>query len=298
MGAWSTSITGSDTARDLISEYSAVFFKYGVEEAVQRIDHYVRVHICDETDEEEWCDYFYSLADFMWKKGVLTEEIRQRAIRMIDSGFGLGLWAEEGPKTLASRQKKLTEFREKLLSPMPPRKKIKPNVYTEPIFEEGDVIAIRLQTAGKPYTENRHKSMTEEEFHRMDGKYVLLQLIRCRASWSSRIVPEVKDYWAHFRLFDGVYDEVPEDVDVATLPLAKLQDGQNITSVFYCGSSLFHFKKRNYRILCNRKDLVEGADISVSVPIALGATLPHLNADSELLAGMGVELRFGPLYRG
>lgn len=298
MGAWSTSITGSDTARDLISEYSAVFFKYGVEEAVQRIDHYVRMHICDETDEEEWCDYFYSLADFMWKKGVLTEEIRQRAIRMIDSGFGLGLWAEEGPKTLASRQKKLAEFREKLLSPMPPRKKIRPNVYTEPIFEEGDVIAIRLQTAGKPYTENRHKSMTEEEFHRMDGKYVLLQLIRCRASWSSRIVPEVKDYWAHFRLFDGVYDEVPEDVDVATLPLAKLQDGQSVTSVFYCGSSLFHFKKRNYRILCNRKDLVEGADINVSVPIALGANLPHLNADSELLAGMGVELRFGPLYRG
>ncbi len=298
MGAWSTSITGSDTARDLISEYSAVFFKYGVEEAVQRIDHYVRVHICDETDEEEWCDYLYSLADFMWKKGVLTEEIRQRAIRMIDSGFGLGLWAEEGPKTLASRQKKLAEFREKLLSPMPPRKKIRPNVYTEPIFEEGDVIAIRLQTVGKPYTENRHKSMTAEEFHRMDGKYVLLQMIRCRASWSSRIVPEVKDYWAHFRLFDGVYDEVPEDVDVATLPLAKLQDGQSVTSVFYCGSSLFHFKKRNYRILCNRKDFVEGADINVSVPIALGANLPHLNADSELLAGMGVELRFGPLYRG
>lgn len=294
MGAWSTSITGNDTAQDLLSEYTAAFFKYDIDEAVQRIDEYVRAHICDESDAEEWCDYFYSLADFMWKKGVLTEEIRQRAIGMIDSGFGLDVWAESGPKTLASRQKALASFREKLLSPMPPRKKIKPRTYTERIFEDGDVIAIQLQTAGKPYTENDKKPMSEEEFHAMDGKYVLLQMVGCHASWSSRIVPEVKDYWAHFRLFDGVYDEVPADIDVATLPLAKLQYGQQTTSVFYCGSSMFHFKKRNYRLLGNRKELVEDFNIDISVPISLGTNLPHINGDSELLSGMGMDLRLGP----
>ena len=297
MGTWSTSITGNDLAQDLRSEYSAAFFRYDVEEAVRRIDEYVRGEICDESAPEDWCDYVYSLADFMWKKGILTEEIRQRAISMIDSGFGLELWAEEGVKTLAARQKKLAEFREKLLSPMPPRKKIKPNVYTERIFEEGDVIAIQLQTAGKPYTENRQKPMTEEEFHALDGKYVLMQLIRCRASWTSRIVPEVKDYWAHFRLFDGVYDEVPADIDVAALPLAKLQYGQKTTSVFFCGSSMFHFKKRNYRVLGNRKELVENLHIDVSAPISLGMNLPHINGDSELLAGMGKTLRFSFFHK-
>lgn len=294
MGAWSTSITGNDTAQDLLSEYTAAFFKYDIDEAVRRIDEYVRAHICDESDAEEWCDYFYSLADFMWKKGVLTEEIRQRAIDMIDSGFGLDVWAESGPKTLTARKKALAAFREKLLSPMPPRKKIKPRTYTERIFEDGDVIAIQLQTAGKPYTENDKKPMSEEEFHAMDGKYVLMQLIRCRASWSSRIVPEVKDYWAHFRLFDGVYDEVPADIDVASLPLAKLQHGHQMTSVFYCGSSMFHFKKRNYRLLGNRKELVEDFNIDISVPISLGTNLPHINGDSELLSGMGMDLRLGP----
>lgn len=294
MGAWSTSITGNDTAQDLLSEYTAAFFRYDVEEAVRRIDKYVRAQICDESDAAEWCDYFYSLADFMWKKGVLTEEIRRRAIGMIDSGFGLDVWAESGPKTLASRQKALAAFREKLLSPMPPEKKIKPNVYTERIFEDGDVIAIQLQTAGKPYTAADKKPMTEEEFRAMDGKYVLVQLIRCRASWSSRIVPEVKDYWAYFRLFDGVYDEVPADIDVATLSLAKLQYGQQTTSVFFCGSSMFHFKKRNYRLLGNRRELVENLHIDVSAPISLGTNLPHINGDSELLAGMGMDLRIGP----
>ena len=294
MGAWSTSITGNDTAQDLLSEYTAAFFRYDAEEAVQRIDEYVRAHICDESDEAEWCDYFYSLADFMWKKGVLTEDVCRRAIGMIDSGFGLDVWAEQGPKTLASRQKALAAFREKLISPMPPKKKIKPNAYTERIFEDGDVIAIQLQTAGKPYTAAGKKPMTEEEFHAMDGKYVLMQLIRCYASWASRIVPEVKDYWAYFRLFDGVYDEVPADIDVAALPLAKLQYGQQTTSVFFCGSSMFHFKKRNYRVLGNRKELVEHVNTDVSAPISLGTNLPHINGDSELLSGMGMTFHFAP----
>lgn len=294
MGAWSTSITGNDTAQDLLSEYTAAFFKYDVEEAVRRIDEYVRAHICDESDAEEWCDYFYSLADFMWKKGVLTEDIRRRALGMIDSGFGLELWAESGPKTLAARQKALAAFREKLLSPMPPRKKIKPNVYTERIFEDGDVIAIQLQTAGKPYTEADKKPMTEEEFHAMDGKYVLLQMVGSHASWTSSIVPEVKDNWAHFRLFDGVYDEVPADIDVAALPLAKLGTRANSGPAFYCESSMFHFKKRKYQHLGNRRDLLKNVSPATNTSIFLGINRAHYNADSQLLAGMGKELRFGP----
>lgn len=294
MGAWSTSITGNDTAQDLLSEYTAAFFKYDIDEAVRRIDEYVRAHICDESDEGEWCDYFYSLADFMWKKGVLTEEIRQRAIGMIDSGFGLELWAESGPKTLTARKKALAAFREKLLSPMPPRKKIKPRTYTERIFEDGDVIAIQLQTAGKPYTAANQKPMTEEEFHALDGKYVLLQMVGCHASWSSRIVPEVKDYWAHFRLFDGVYDEVPADIDVAALPLAKLGTHADAGAIFYCESSMFHFKKRKYRHLGNRRDLLENVNPATDTSIFFGINRAHYNGDSLILAGMGKALRLGP----
>lgn len=294
MGTWSTSITGNDTAQDLLSEYTAAFFKYDAEEAVQRIDSYVRAHVCDETDPEEWCDYFYSLADFMWKKGILTEEIRQRAIGMIDCGFGLDLWAEEGPKTLAARQKKLAEFREKLLSPMPPRKKIKPNVWTERIFEKGDIIAIQLQTAGKPYTASEYKAMSDDEFHAMDGKFVLMQLLGWHVSWTSRIVPEVQDNWAHFRLFDGVYDEIPAGTDVASLPLAKLGTRANSGAAFICESSMFHFKKRKYVLLGNRKELLKDISPQTGTNIFLGINRPHYNADSRLLAGMGKTLRIGP----
>ena len=188
MGAWSVSITGNDTAQDLLSEYTAAFYKYEPTEALQRIDNYVRENMFDESDEGEWCDYFYSLADFMWKKGILTDEIKEEAIRMIDSGFGMELWAEAGEKTYKKRQQVLSEFKEKLTSSMPPKKKIKPNVHTERIFKNGDLVAIQLQTAGKPYTENDEKPMSDEEFHTYDKKYILMQLIDCYRTGSKRVL--------------------------------------------------------------------------------------------------------------
>lgn len=42
MGAWSAGITGNDTAADLKYEYQAAFSRLPPEEAVARLDEYVR----------------------------------------------------------------------------------------------------------------------------------------------------------------------------------------------------------------------------------------------------------------
>ena len=290
MGTWSTSITGNDTAKDLYIEYSAAFYKFDVEEALKRIDSYIRAEMFDESDEEEWCNYIYSLADFMWKKGILTDSIKNKAVEMIDSGFGLELWAEAGQKTLDSRKKKLAEFKEKLLSPQPPKKKIKPNVHTERIFEDGDIIAVQLQTAGKPYTQQKSKPISEVDFHDFDGKYVLMQLVKCYASWTSSIVPEVKDYWACFRLFDGIYDTVPKNIDVLKLKDAMIHQGYKISSIFTCESNMFYFKRRNYKMICNRKDLLSGLDTSSNNSIFWGINRPWSNPDSQIVSAMGKQI--------
>ena len=80
MGTWNTSVTGNDTAKDLYIEYTAAFYKFDVEEALKRIDSYIRTEMFDESDEEEWCNYIYSLADFMWKKGILADSVKKKAI--------------------------------------------------------------------------------------------------------------------------------------------------------------------------------------------------------------------------
>ena len=290
MGTWNTNIAGNDTAKDLYIEYSAAFYKFDVEEALKRIDLYIRTEMFDESDEEEWCNYIYSLADFMWKKGILTDSVRNKAVEMIDSGFGLDLWAEAGQKALDSRKQKLAEFKEKLLSPQPQKKKIKPNVHTERIFNDGDIIAVQLQTAGKTYTEQELKPISDEDFHALDGKYVLMQLVNCYASWISSIVPEVKDLWACFRLFDGFYDAVLENVNPQLLKDALIHQGGKWSSVFTCESSMVYFKRRNYKVICNRKDLLSGLDTNSNNSIFWGINKPWSNPDSQIIAAMGNEV--------
>lgn len=304
MGAWSTSITGNDTAEDLKQEYTVAFWKFEVPEALRLLDQYVRQYF-DECDPEEWVNYYFSLADFMWKKGILTDEVRDKAIAMIDSGFGLEIWEESGEKTLQERKKVLAAFRAKLLSPQPPKKRIKPNIHAERIFNDGDIIAIELQTAGKPYTAGKTRAMTDEAFHALDGKYVLMQLVGCKPSWHSALAPEIGDYWATFRLFDGIYDTVPETVDVQGLKLAEFNSNARFSPYFYCESNMYYFKRRHARVLGN--DAASVADLEPEfnsiASVSFGINRPWVNPDSELLAAIGKkpvcsEYRgFGQLYR-
>lgn len=293
MGSWNTSISGNDTAKDLQIEYAAAFCQFDVEEALKRIDCYIRSELFDETDEEEWCNYQYSLAEFMWKKGILTERVRNQTLKMIDSGFGLEVWAETGLKTLESRKEKLEEFKEKLLSPQPPRKRIKPNVHMQRVFEAGDVVAVQLQTAAKPYTGQDSRPLDEKQFQALDGKYVLMQLVDCYASWESRIAPDVKDYWARFRLYDGIYDTVPDDVDPTVLKDAAIHQGSGISPVFTCESSMVYFKRRNCKVLCNRKELLHDLNTNASHAIFWAVNTPWSNPDSQIVAAMGKRIVCG-----
>ena len=86
MGAWSVSIMGNDTAADLRYEYEAAFSHLSPEEAVERLDAYVR----RELDRDSWPEYVYSLALFLWRYGLLTENVRIRALDLIGQG---GVWS-------------------------------------------------------------------------------------------------------------------------------------------------------------------------------------------------------------
>lgn len=292
MGTWSTSITGNDTAEDLRQEYTCAFFKYEPEEGVKLLDSYVKKeHIAEETDEEEWCNYVYSLADFMWKKGILTDEIRERAVGMIDSGFGLDIWADSGEKTLLERKKVLAKFREKITSPQPARKKIKPNVHLENIFNDGELIAIKLITSDKVYTSkaNSLRPLSQEEFKALDGKYILIQKIRCTSSWHSHILPEINDYWAEFRLFDGVYDEIPEISDISKLKDAAFLGDCPLTPLFRCESNMFWFKKRKYKVIGSFPKEIHKFEKVRSIHTFFGVNREWENFDSNIVAAMGKE---------
>lgn len=247
MGVWNSSIIGNDTAQDLKSEYQAAFFYNDVETALAKIDAYVR-GMFDETDEEEWSCYYYSLAEFMWKHGILTEDVCARTIDMIDSGFGLEIWELEGTSNLNKRKKVLAEFREKLLSPQPPKKKIRFSFHTKPIFQTGDLIALQLKTLDKHYP--AHSNLGEDVFRSHDGKYIVLRKAGDKINQLSSIEPQFKDYWAKFQLYNAIFDKCPTVEELENISFVPTRDNSTFTSE----SSLFHLKKRNYRIIGNNQD--------------------------------------------
>ena len=73
-------------------------------------------------DEEDSAVIYLALADTMWKKGRLTQEIKDKAFEAMVRDLELGRWESE--KDIRNRTKVLDKLKEKLNSPMPARKKI------------------------------------------------------------------------------------------------------------------------------------------------------------------------------
>ena len=298
MGTWSASINGNDTAQDLITEYRIAFATHDVETALQLIESYVKKER-DFDDELELCNYVYSLADFMWKKGILTDLIKDRAIRLIDNNCGLDEWKEAGEKELNKRLKVLEEFKNKLLSPQPPKKKITINLYTKEIFEIGDIIALQLNMKDVPYEKSDidwHK-LNEEEYYSYDKKYVVLIKVNNIVDFTSSVDPSVKDIWPEFRIYKKVFDHVPNMNELENEPLVFYYDQFRLNvyklhismGTFSTEGNIREFKKRNYQIIgkTSREDLLQRTDYSEQ--INLNMKYPERSADISLV-GLILEL--------
>ncbi|NLG05889.1 MAG: hypothetical protein GX567_19000 [Clostridia bacterium] len=207
---------------------------------------------------------------------------------MIDSGFGLDIWRESGNAVLKNRNKALEKFKTQILSQMSPKKKINLSLCTKPVFELGDIIAMQLQTADKPYTIRaaQHRDMTDEEFHSFDGKYIVFRKVYDCISYTSAVEPNVKDIWPVFQLFDGVYDEPPLTIELSEMENAHLAEHDFVTSLFLTDGEMRRFHKRKAVIIKNDSLGISELNIDKSVNIYLSINHDKYNSDSMFLSGM------------
>lgn len=235
----------------------------------------------DENDKEEWCNYYYSLALFMWEKGILTNQVRNQAIKMINEGFGLELWAEAGKSIFQKRTKVLADLKEKLLSPQPEKKKISIKLHLNPIFKVGDIVAFRLRTDDKSYLA-KESCFDESFFAHANGKYVVARKVSDHISYRSDIVPEVKDHCAVLQLYSKMFESVPDMSELKKLNWAKTGEP---FGVFVCESSLSYFKKRDYQILGNDLKGITFVKMKSkwNTHVFFSINKPHYNADTLII---------------
>ena len=93
MGTWDTGIYQNDVSADVRDDYIAKL-KAGKndEEALQEI---FSEYEGESTDDDDKYDFYLALADTLWKKGRLTEEIKSKALEILEEDKVSERWQGE-----------------------------------------------------------------------------------------------------------------------------------------------------------------------------------------------------------
>ena len=119
MGAWGVAILSDDIAEDIKLLYKDLLANEYSNEEASRI---VIEEYKNELDDEETIVFGLVFSSIQWKLGRLQENVKQKALQIIESGADLARWEEE-PKLQKKREAVLNKLREQLHSPRPEAKK-------------------------------------------------------------------------------------------------------------------------------------------------------------------------------
>ena len=222
MGAWSAKIFDDDGAMDIIGEYK-VLLGYGMspEEAYQKIE---ECFYTDFKEAEEDDVYWLSIALYQWKNGILSEEVKQQALRCIEDEKYLERWKDSGNEIYEKRKAVLEKLKYDLLNVVNERKKRfpKPPKYYrfKTPWEVGDLLAYKVTSPMSDWSglsgEDRPKFVEAQK--RIHDKYVLLRVVKVSKIPVSDICPEL-DYAssAVVMLYDWVGDVLPTEEEICNL---------------------------------------------------------------------------------
>lgn len=199
MGAWGSGLYANDSTVDVRDTYLG-FLKEQLnsQEAYEKTLEKCREYIGDQDEPLFW----YALADTQWKVGRLSPEVKTKALEWIANNGGIELW-EENKSSGASWKKSLEKLKEKLESPMPPKKKIrKPEEINQNPWTLNDVYAYRFNTE-------------KSKEYGVYGKHILIQKIGEGQDYSPFIKMRV-------HLFDRLFDTVPDVDEIKGLRIMPL----------------------------------------------------------------------------
>lgn len=176
MGAWGPAVFSDDTACDIRTDYRELL-EDGVDdaEATRRV-----IEECQHLGEDEVHVLWLALAAAQASLGRLDDSVKSEALRVIDEGIGLELWAEAGAKELAARKKALAKLRETLTGPQKvPTTVRRPWAHVTDL-SPGDVLAYR-----RPRGEYVLFRVARLDEHRIGTAPILRQLDWNKASLPS-----------------------------------------------------------------------------------------------------------------
>lgn len=146
MGSWGPKLYQDDMAED-IRDYYKEQLKIGKtnEEVTKEI---IESNEAIISDEDEAPVFWFALADTQWSLGRLLPFVKDKALEYLKNRSNLKRWENEAinQREYKDREKVLQELEQKLISPMPPEKKISQHKLYKCEWKIGDVFSYRLES--------------------------------------------------------------------------------------------------------------------------------------------------------
>lgn len=143
MGAWGTGINSCDIAEDVRDACKEIYSFYDVEEGTKRVITAFQGISDQDFVDGEYASFWYAFAYWLWKHGMLNQEVKEKALQLLDDYAGLDEW--EGSDVL-KRKKALDKLKQQLLQPQSDMKKPRLKALKKK-HAPGDVIIFK---AGRP----------------------------------------------------------------------------------------------------------------------------------------------------
>ena len=130
MGTWGPGIYSNDTAED-VRDLCYELFPYLDRAESERIlfEEFKDTLRHPDEDDDDYASFWYGYAAWLWKYGMLTDEVRDKTLALLENYAGIAMWEESAaPSDVKKRKAALDKLREKLLSPQPPTKLPRPAI--------------------------------------------------------------------------------------------------------------------------------------------------------------------------
>ena len=143
MGTWGTGIYANDIAEDVRDACKDIFAIYNVDKGNELLFNHFSDILNQEFVDNEYASFWYALADWQWKHGMLNEFVKEKTLSLLDNCAGIEEWIELGNKTdIRKRYKIMESLRNQLVSNQRDFKKPR-LLLAKPKHNIGDVIIFK-----------------------------------------------------------------------------------------------------------------------------------------------------------
>lgn len=225
MGAWGTGIYSTDTAED-VRDFCGMIFPFTSVSEGNRIVFEEFAEIANaEVIDDDAASFWYALSDWQWKHGILSSEIREKTLKLLDEHAGISDWEEIGnPSDVKRRLAALEQLKHRLHSPMPPVNLPKKRL-AKPKHKVGQIVIFRarknddtdfwkMKYLNDPFMYQDDKlAGTAAELPsewNAKGKYMAILCVGSEKTPYSKYLPDLYEESSVYAFYDFISDSPPE----------------------------------------------------------------------------------------